>query len=152
MFMKSSQRHRLVSSLSESRFACQKGVTLLEALIVLAIIALLAVFVTQCTPAGNLFNTLSGSATVSAARETINVAAKNFMIAAAPVIDCSKAAALTADVTAAQTKINDAARDYAADYAANKAAIQIEVDKVNQQITLYNSTCSSAIPLITLPP
>ena len=146
------------SSQSSDRFSGHSGVTLVELLVVIAIIALLIIFVPKCTSSsgsssgGSSSGSLAGSATISATLETIKVAAKNLVIASAPITDCKKAAALAADVAAAQTKINNAARDYPQDYAANKSTISREVDKVNQGITLYNHDCKTSIPLITLPP
>lgn len=139
----------------QNSFAYRRGgVSLLEVLIVIGILALLAVFIiAQCKQSGGKpGGVLMSSATISAARETIKTAAKNFLIASAPVFDCQQAGSLTADVASAQAKINQAARDYPQDYATDKAAIQQDVDAINQQIDLYNFQCGASIPHITLPP
>lgn len=143
---------RPASLFARRPFLARGGFTLLEMLIVIAIVALLLFFVLRCQGSGSgTSGGMAGSASISAARETLKTAAKNLTIASAPVFDCKQAAALSADVTAAQTKINDAAKDYPADYAASKSAIQLDIDNVNQQITLFNHDCNSTIPLLTLP-
>src|SRR3954469_3794773 len=101
--------------LSQRNSFDRRGVSLLEVLVVLAIVALLAIFITWCQSGGTPGGGLTSSATISAARETIKTAAKNILIASAPVFDCAKAAALTANVASAQAKINQAALDYPKD-------------------------------------
>ena len=130
-------------------------------LLIIAILALLVFFILQtckkgkgpATPVPSSVGVpgLAG-ANLTAADEAVRATGKNFVIYTAPVADCSKAGDLTADVKAAQAKIDAAARDYPNDYKAHKSSLQSDVDMLNQSIREYNRDCNSNIPEVTLPP